>query len=118
MVDVDRLAEARRIATRRGSGALDALRREILGEISASLGRAEERILKSLAALRALGIELDAEPGSGEPVRPRSVILQDYARERASLQRFRWELEVQREALGLRHHAVLEEKYPIPPPRQ
>ena len=114
MADVGRLVEARRLATKRGNSALDALRREILGEISASLGRAEEHILKSLARLKALEVELDTEPS----VRARSSILQDYAHERALLQRRRWELEVQREALGLRHHAILEEKYPIPPPRR
>lgn len=41
--------------------------------------------------------------------------LRDMARVRAEAVRYRWYLEVQREALGIRNHRSLDEFYPMPP---
>lgn len=46
--------------------------------------------------------------------RQRQVSIYDDLRRRAV--KYRWYLEVQREALGLRHHHRLDEFYPIPEP--
>jgi hypothetical protein len=40
----------------------------------------------------------------------------EHARLRAEARRYRWYLEVQREAMGIRHHARLDEFYAIPAP--
>ena len=45
---------------------------------------------------------------------PRDVALYHELRSRA--RKYRWYLEVQREALGLRQHAILDEMYAIPEP--
>lgn len=124
VIDLDQLAHKRKIAHPDENRALGDIRREILEEMAASLGRAEARIRQSLARLVKLAAELDsAADGStadGRAIpadRTRQDILQEYQAERATLQHRRWELMVQREAMGLRRHGILDRMYPVPPPR-
>jgi hypothetical protein len=84
---------------------------EILRERAAALKRIAgtlEELLSELAALRAPRARL---PG---PERAAQASAYRGLRERAQL--YRWYLEVQREALGLRGHDVLDEIYPRPAP--
>jgi hypothetical protein len=68
------------------------------------------RTLESLIAqLHASRERIATVPGAD---RPREVAA--YQEVRREALRYRWYLEVQREALGLRHHHRLDEFYPIP----
>ena len=55
-----------------------------------------------------------AHPGLSDADRSREIAKYRELRRRAI--RYRWYLEVQREALGLRHHHLLDEFYSIPGP--
>jgi hypothetical protein len=97
------------MTSRRGEG-LRRIEREIVGEKAAALGRAGERLEQLLsdageAAMRVL----DATEGD----RPRRA--QEYAAIRARALEARLALLIQREALGLRRHATVDQQFPEPP---
>jgi hypothetical protein len=71
------------------------------------ISRTLDALLEQVRALRA------ALPEEGADARDLAV----YRARRAEAMRYRWYLEVQREALGLRHHHRLDEYYDIPGPR-
>jgi hypothetical protein len=109
---LERLQRRLQIATGRES-----LEQEMLQEMAASLGRAEDRINVALLRCEVLGRELDEV----EAQRPRP---DDYAgrvaafnAQRDEALRFREYLLIQREAIGLRNNAQLETLYPLPPRR-
>jgi hypothetical protein len=79
------------------SSAFDALRAELDRERAGALGRAGQKLADAIAAVRA----------ATDPT--------EYESLHESARRARWELEVVREAVGLRHHGVLDELYPMPP---
>jgi len=101
----------KRVAARHEAG-LDALRREILAEMAASLGRAEDRINEALLKLDLLGRSIDA---SDTP--PSYEKIAEFNAARKLAERRIWELTVQRECLGMRRHDILREIYPLPPER-
>jgi hypothetical protein len=70
------------------------------------IGRTLESLLDQLQAARA------AVLAAGEADRERELAAWRALRARAV--KYRWYLEVQREALGLRQHRYLDEFYPIP----
>jgi len=74
----------------------------------ARISRTLESLLTQLHATRARIADARGE------VRAREVAKYQELHERATL--YRWYLEVQREALGLRHHHRLDEFYRIPAP--
>jgi hypothetical protein len=97
--------------TRPAKDAFARVEEEVLRERAAALKRiseALEELLSELAALRA-----PRDPPSG-PERASRASAYRALCERARL--YRWYLEVQREALGLRGHDVLDELYPRPAP--
>ena len=103
-----------------------ALRAELVAEAAAALGRAEQRVLAELERLRSMGESLDqleleptAATGGAERPRREALVLRvdAFNRQRQIAQRRRWELMVQREALGFYRNDVLAELYPIPPRR-
>lgn len=103
----------------RGEGALAAIERELLGEMSTSLGRAEEKVQRVLTELAELGAELDELERRPEPRAQRvDELLALFRDKRERALRARLELQIQREALGFRRNAVLRELYPIPAPRR
>ena len=111
------LERLRRLHAPRRDEALSTLRVEILGEMAASLGRAEARVNESLARLADLGREIDEVAASserGELARRVNA----FNAEREIAERRLWELTVQREALGLRRHDVLGKFFPIPARRR
>ena len=83
---------------------------EILGEKAAALGRAGERLEAALAELRAAARTL----ADARDERPRLELRAAYraARERARTARLH--LVIQREAVGLRSHRVVDQQFPEP----
>ena len=89
----------------------EAVLRELAEERVAALTRISrtlESLINQLDALRVLF--------EGAPDGPSSRDVDDYERLRARAKQYRWFLEVQREALGLRHHAFLDRFYAVPGP--
>jgi hypothetical protein len=78
------------------SDSYDRLLAELNEERVATLTRISRRLQSLIAELRA----------TDDPT--------EHKRLRAEARRYRWYLEVQREALGIRHHATLDEFYAIP----
>jgi hypothetical protein len=89
------------------------LEKEILGEKAAALGRAGERLEETLAITAELGRALDDET---EPAR-RATLLAEYEAARRRAASARMMLLIQREAIGLRHHRTVDQKFPEPPRR-
>ena len=86
------------------------LLKELQEERAAALARISrrlERLLDQLAATR----EQIAHAGDEE----RTRAIAAYRELHKQAVKYRWYLEVQREAIGLRHHPNLDEFYPIPP---
>lgn len=91
--------------------ALRRVEREILAEKAATLGRAGERLEAALAEAAALRARLQsADPAA------RGALREQYARARARALDARRMLLIQREAIGLRSHRVVDQRYPEPPP--
>jgi hypothetical protein len=84
---------------------------EILAEKAAALGRAGERLEAALAELHAVTRRLAESGGDG-----RAELCAAYraARERARTARLY--LLIQREAVGLRSHRVVDQQFPEPAP--
>ena len=109
-----------RLTARKRDG-LGNLQRELLAEMASALGRAEARVLESLAELRRVEAELvEIERGVESGDRERSEIdprLSAFEACYAVAERRLWELMVHREALGLFRHDVLARHYSLPPKR-
>ena len=90
------------------------LEREIVHEKAAALGRAGERLAAALAAARALGHTLDTER---DPAR-RAALLDEYEAARRQVASARLMLVIQREAIGLRNHRIVDQEFPEPGPRR
>ena len=93
------------------TGSRESLEKEIIREMAASLGRAEDKINAALLRLdlagRALAAALDPT------ARRRCAVAFNVEREHALTAR--WELMIQREAIGLHRNELLDRLYPIPP---
>ncbi|MGH7310949.1 MAG: hypothetical protein ACREK6_19900, partial [Candidatus Rokuibacteriota bacterium] len=87
--------------------------RELVAEKATALGRAGERLDEALAEVARVAAALDAavEPS----VRERLSGEYEQAWGRAASARLA--LEIQREAVGLRHHHLVEQRFPEPPRR-
>lgn len=85
--------------------------REIAGEKAATLGRAGERLEQALDAVHRAAARLLAAADDAE----RDRLADDYAAARARAQEARMVLLIQREALGLRRHATVDQQFPEPP---
>ena len=90
--------------------ALGAVEAELRAERASSLGRVGKELDAHLERLRALTAEFDAAPFS-----QRADVARRHAEVRKQAEETAWKLVVQREAMGLFHHAVVAERYPIPP---
>jgi hypothetical protein len=91
-------------------GAL-AIEVEIRKEKVSSLRRVAGRLERAIADLKALEAKM---PPPGSPDRARFV--ERHQALRAEAEQQRWYFIIQREAMGLLHHGVVDEMYPIPPP--
>jgi hypothetical protein len=85
--------------------------REIAGEIAYSLGRAGTKLDAAIAqAASTRAALLVARPGSCE----RGALAERFLDERAAAERRLRDLLIQREAIGLRRHAEVHQRYVIP----
>jgi hypothetical protein len=91
-------------------GAFEQTLLEIAAEKAAALRRIGERLDALVSELAAL---LASLPPPGDPARPRG--LERLRGVHGEARRYRWYLEVQREAIGLFRHEQLDVHYPIPP---
>ncbi|HEX6209525.1 MAG TPA: hypothetical protein VF136_02035 [Methylomirabilota bacterium] len=89
------------------------LQEEIAREKAAALGRTGERLEAALDEVRILGLALDVE---SDPER-RTERLREYEAARRRAATARTMLLIQREAIGLRHHRVVDQQFPEPPRR-
>ena len=87
------------------------LLRELTAERAAALMRIAGKLESLIAQLAAARERVERAEGLG-----RVRELAAYRELRAHALKYRWYLEVQREALGIRRHDVLDEFYTIPPP--
>jgi hypothetical protein len=87
------------------------LLKELQEERAAALARISRRLERLLAQLQATREQIAR---TREEDRARDI--EAYRELRQQAVTYRWYLEVQREAIGLRHHQRLDEFYPIPPP--
>jgi len=95
---------------RRTAEAHDRIAWELNEERVAALRRISQTLETLIAELHATGEAIQVADGDD-----RVRLLGDYHDLRARAKRYRWYLEVQREAMGLRHHHRLDEFYRIPP---
>ena len=91
--------------------ALQRTEKEILAEKAATLGRAGERLEAALREAAALHDALDRAPEG--PARERARASYREARRRAL--EARRTLIIQREAIGLRNHRLVDQQFPEPP---
>jgi 2-polyprenyl-6-methoxyphenol hydroxylase-like FAD-dependent oxidoreductase len=87
------------------------LERDVAQEKAAALGRAGERLESALAEAAALARALAEARGPGE----RERLAADYEAARQRALAARLALVVQREAIGLRQHRILDQHFPEPP---
>jgi hypothetical protein len=109
-----------RLRQRLPTGGMHDLAAEIVREMAASLGRAEDKINAALLALEVTGNAIDALVTEGiarnrEEIRVRVEI---FNAQRKEAEVALWELRVHREALGFRRNDDLASLYPIPPRRE
>ena len=90
------------------------LEKEIAGEKAAALGRAGERLEAALERVRALGRLLDAAHTEGA----RQRLGEEYDAACREAEQARLMLLIQREAVGLRQHRVVDQQFPVPPRRR
>lgn len=102
-------AEARR------SAELGKIQREIVEEMAASLGRAEDRINRALLELDVLAARVRRAEAAADAERL-TLLVDDFNRMREYAKLRVRDLRIQREALGFRNNALLAELYPIPAP--
>jgi hypothetical protein len=91
--------------------ALQRTEKEILAEKAATLGRAGERLE---AALRAAAALLDAVARAAEGP-ARALACERYRAARTRALEARRTLIIQREAIGLRNHRLVDQQFPEPP---
>jgi hypothetical protein len=97
---------------KRGEG-LQRVEREIAAEKAAALGRAGERLELALAEAAALAVRLEMATDLAE----RRRLTHEYEQARGRAASARLMLIIQREALGLRQHRLVDQEFPEPPPR-
>jgi CHAD domain-containing protein len=89
----------------------DAVLRELNEERAAALTRISRTLESLIEQLQAIRARIEHASGSVS-----SADADGYERLRARAKRYRWYLEVQREALGLHHHGFLDRFYAVPGP--
>lgn len=110
----DRYDDALRSKIGRAVG-LGAVEREIVEEMAASLGRAEAKLLAAIDEARARLTIWQARCSEGD-AQLVAEAKKGFEESRARALHLRWELTVQREAIGMRQGLSVDERYPIPEP--
>ena len=99
--------------THRSGEGVRRVEEEIRREKAAALGRAGERLEEALREVSALGRGLDAATGA-----TRESVFAAYEAARRRAEHARLALVIQREAAGIRRHAVVDQQFPAPPRRR
>ncbi|HHO50512.1 MAG TPA: hypothetical protein ENK18_06460 [Deltaproteobacteria bacterium] len=86
------------------------LEAELRAEQAVCLARAGRCLAAACERAASVGARLVVADGAA-----RGELLEQYQELRREAKRARWELVVQREAIGLRSHHDLDESYPLPP---
>ncbi len=86
------------------------LEQEIIREMAAALGRAEDKLNHALLRLELAGQDVAAAGDDAE----RRRCIERFNALRLEALRARHELLIQREAVGMRRNAILETLYPVP----
>jgi hypothetical protein len=89
----------------------EAVLRQLNEERAAALTRISRTLDSLIEQLHAICTRIEREPDNVSP-----ADAEEYERLRARARQYRWYLEVQREALGLRHHGFLDRFYAVPGP--
>ena len=89
------------------------IQNELTQERATALGRAGERLELALAHAAAVGRRFEASRDPEECLR----LGRDYDAACARAREARLALVIQREAVGLRHHRVVDQQFPEPPRR-
>lgn len=97
--------------TRSGEG-IRRVEQELAREKAATLARAGERLEEALDRLAPVAAALAATTDPSA----RARLSAEYEAARARVLRERLTLVIQREAVGLRRHRILDEEFPEPPP--
>jgi hypothetical protein len=101
-----------RLRERIPTGSVASLERELAGEIAYSLGRAGTKLDEAIAqVVLTQAALLQAAPGSSE----RRALVERLHGERTGAERRLRDLLIQREAIGLRRHTDVHQRYVIPP---
>jgi hypothetical protein len=87
------------------------IEKEIVAEKAAALGRAGERLEAALHEVREAAARLASRGRDAD----RGALTTAYEQARRRAQAARTALLIQREALGLRHHRVVDQVFPEPP---
>ena len=87
------------------------IEQQLAEERVSALTRIGKRLEFLLRLLDELAARYETVSGSS-----REQVLDDYQKRHDEARRYRWYLEVQREAVGLRRHQVLDRVFPLPPP--
>ncbi len=91
------------------------LLKELQEERAAALARISRRLERLLDQLQAAREQLQSGDYDRRGDNDRALHLAAYRELHKEAVKYRWYLEVQREAIGLRQHQHLDEFYPIPP---
>ena len=84
---------------------------ELNKERAGALGNAARKLETALAQCTSLREQL----ATAKDTSLRALLLRDYRTARDESEKQRWNLCVQREAMGIRHHAEVDVHYPIAP---
>ncbi|MCK6552444.1 hypothetical protein L6R52_41835 [Myxococcota bacterium] len=91
-----------------------ALEHEVMREMAEALGRADHRARQAIERVEAAGRALDAAADDVS----RAKLLEAYEALRRAALDARLDLQIQREAIGIRRNDRLELIYPVPPKRR
>ncbi len=91
------------------AGSAGGIEYELLQEMASSLARAGNRVADGIAQLGELQAQIDSEPAES-----RGALIEQFNELRSHVVERKWELLVQREAIGFRRHDDVEAAYPIP----
>jgi hypothetical protein len=99
------------VSLRQSTERHEAILRQLNEERAAALTRISRTLESTIDQLQAMRARIEREPNNVP-----SSDAEEYERLRARARQYRWYLEVQREALGLRHHGFLDHFYAVPGP--
>jgi hypothetical protein len=93
---------------------LEDLQTEIAQEVASALGRTDMRVNMALAELELCRARFDRATARSAPLAERRALAEAFNAQRVQAQARLRDLLIQREAIGFRRNALLNELYPVP----